>query len=228
MLAMVATAVACRGAEPASDRENGRGGPAVSVADGASPSSARDSVSARRIVFIGTSLTAGLGLPPEQSYPALLQEKFDAAGENYLVVNRGVSGETSAGARARLPSLLDPPADVYVIETGANDGLRGLDVDAMRENIQAIIDGIRAEVPSARIYLVAMEAPPNLGRTYTSAFRQVFPELAARNDVTLIPFLLDGVIADRRYNQEDGMHPNAAGARIVAENVWRGLEGLTK
>ena len=211
-------AAACTGGDAAPERHNGAEPAAVSAAP------APERADAPQIVFIGTSLTAGLGLPPEQAYPALIQERIDAAGLNYTVVNRGVSGETSAGARQRMPSLLRARAYAYVIETGANDGLRGLGVTAMRENIQAIIDTIQQAAPGSRIFLVAMEAPPNLGPAYTSAFRRVYSELAVQNDVELIPFLLNGVVADPAYNQDDGMHPNAAGARIVAENVWQGLE----
>jgi acyl-CoA thioesterase-1 len=213
-------AAACTGSEAEPERHNGAGQAAVSAAP------RPDRADAPRIVFIGTSLTAGLGLPPEQAYPALIQERIDSAGLNYTVVNRGVSGETSAGARQRVPGLLRERAYAYVIETGANDGLRGLGVDAMRTNIQAIIDTIQEAAPGAKIFLVAMEAPPNLGPMYTSAFRRVYAELAVQNDVELIPFLLDGVVADPAYNQDDGMHPNAEGARIVAENVWRGMADL--
>lgn len=212
--------VACTGSE-AEEPERHNGGARAAVSE---RPAATDRSDAPRIVFVGTSLTAGLGLAPEESYPALIQERIDAAGLNYLVVNRGVSGETSAGARQRMPALLKERAFAYVIETGANDGLRGLPVEAMRENIRAIIDTIQEAAPGAKIFLVAMEAPPNLGPRYTAAFRRVYSELAVEEDVELIPFLLDGVVADPAYNQDDGIHPNAAGARIVAENVWRGLK----
>jgi acyl-CoA thioesterase I len=218
MLAALAAA-ACTGGEAAPEQQNG--GAAMAVSASPAPTHA----DARRILFVGTSLTAGFGLPPEEAYPALIQERIDAAGLNYTVVNRGVSGETSAGARERIGWLLREPADVYVIETGANDGLRGLGVEDMRANIQAMIDTIWSVVPDARIFLVQMEAPPNLGEGYTTAFRRVYSELAVKNDVGLIPFLLNGVVGDPAYNQGDGMHPNSAGARIVAENVWRALEG---
>jgi acyl-CoA thioesterase-1 len=219
---LVACAAACSGTDEGREQPNGSAVPAVSSA---TPAATAERANDRRIVFIGTSLTAGLGLPEEQAYPALIQERIDAAGLNYTVVNRGVSGETSAGARERIGWLLRDPAEVYVIETGANDGLRGLGVEAMRANIQAIIDTIKSAAPAAQIFLVSMESPPNLGPAYTAAFRRVFAELAVQNDVELIPFLLNGVVGDPAYNQADGMHPNAAGARIVAENVWRGMEG---
>lgn len=218
MVAMLAMAAACTGSEANPREQNGAGEAAVSAAP------EPDRRDARQIVFIGTSLTAGLGLSPEQAYPALIQERIDSAGLNYTVVNRGVSGETSAGARERMGWLLRERAWGYVIETGANDGLRGLGIDAMRANIQAIIDTIRAAAPGAKIFLIAMEAPPNLGPAYTAEFRGVYAELAVQNDVELIPFLLNGVVADPAYNQADGIHPNAAGARLVAENVWREME----
>lgn len=198
-----------------------------SAADsGAARIDARATTAAGTIVFIGTSLTAGLGLVPEQAFPALIQERIDSAGLNYTVVNAGVSGETSAGARRRIDWLMRQPVDVVVLETGANDGLRGLGVDSMRANIQAIIDRIKQRQPRARILLVAMEALPNLGPRYTSEFRRVFPELADANGVTLVPFLLEGVAGTARLNQADGIHPNAAGARLLADNVWRVLRGV--
>ena len=184
-----------------------------------------DSTAPRRatLVFVGTSLTAGLGLESAEAYPALIQQKVDSAGLAIDVVNAGVSGETSAGALRRLDWLLRGPADVVVIETGANDGLRGFDVDSVRANIQAIVAKVRAAKPDARILLVQMEAPPNFGPRYTSAFRAVFPELAARNGITLLPFLLDSVAGRAELNQPDGIHPNVIGERIVAERLWRSL-----
>lgn len=176
------------------------------------------------VVFVGTSLTAGLGLTdPDEAYPALIQKKIDSLGLNYRVVNAGVSGETSAGALQSIGWLMRSPASVVVIETGANDGLRGLSVAAMRANIQAIIDTVKSEHPDARIVLAGMEAPPNLGARYTSSFREVFPELARANHATLIPFLLEGVAGVDSLNQADGIHPNPEGARVVADNVWRVL-----
>jgi acyl-CoA thioesterase-1 len=176
------------------------------------------------ILFVGTSLTAGLGLDPARAYPALIGRRIDSLGLNYQVINAGVSGQTSAGTLRSIDWLMRQPVDAVVLETGANDGLRALSVDSMRANIQSTIDRIRARHPSARIYLVGMEAPPNLGPSYTAAFRAVFPELAARNGATFIPFLLDGVAGVDSLNQPDGMHPNEKGAAIVAENVWRVLE----
>ena len=178
------------------------------------------------ILFAGTSLTAGLGLDPDDAYPQLVQRKIDSAGLKFQVVNAGVSGETSAALLRRLGWLMREPFDVIVIETGANDGLRGIPVATMERNIQQIIDGVRAARPSAQIVLAQMEAPPNLGTAYTAGFRDVFPALAKKNGVTLMPFLLQGVAGVRQLNQGDGIHPNEEGEAIVAENVWRALKPL--
>lgn len=181
-----------------------------------------------RVLFMGTSLTAGLGLEREEAYPALIAERIDSLGLPYRVDNAGYSGETSAGALQRVDWLVREPVDVFVLETGANDGLRGLPVREMRENIQAIIDRVRTSSPNARIVLVGMEAPPNLGARYTSEFRKVFPEIARENDATFVPFLLEGVAAVDSLNQGDGIHPNAAGARIIAETVWRAIAPILR
>jgi len=178
------------------------------------------------IVFLGTSLTAGLGLDPDSAYPALLQQRIDAAGLNLRVVNAGVSGESSAGALRRIDWILRQRPWMIVIETGANDGLRGQDPDSVRANIQAIIDRIRATTPHSRIVLAGMEAMPNLGADYVRRFRGIYPELSRANGVPLIPFLLDGVAGVDSLNQQDGIHPNAAGARLAAENAWRVLGPL--
>jgi len=175
------------------------------------------------ILFVGTSITAGLGLDPEEAFPALLQRRIDAAGLRYRVVNAGVSGETSAGARRRLGWLLRQPVAVLVVETGANDGLRGQDPDATRQNIQAILDEARRQQPPPKLVLVAMEALPNYGDDYRRRFRAIYPELATANHATLVPFLLEGVAGVGRLNQPDGIHPTAEGHSIVAANVWKSL-----
>jgi acyl-CoA thioesterase-1 len=181
-----------------------------------------------RIVFLGTSLTAGLGLDPDQAYPALIQRKVDSAGLPFEVVNAGVSGETSAGARRRMDWLLREPASVLVIETGANDGLRGLEVDSLRSNIQAIIDEARRQTPRPSILLLGMRAPPNLGATYTRGFQRVYADLAEANEVPLVPFLLQDVAGVVSLNQADLMHPTADGQRRMAETVWRALEPILR
>lgn len=177
-----------------------------------------------RVLFVGTSLTAGLGLDPDSAYPARVQRKADSAGLRVQVVNAGVSGETSAGALRRIDWVLRDPADVIVLETGANDGLRALQVDSTRANIEAIVRKIRGRLPAARVVLVQMEAPPNLGPRYTAAFHGMFPAVARSEGIALAPFLLDRVAGVARLNQADGIHPNDAGARIVTETVWRAVE----
>jgi acyl-CoA thioesterase I len=192
------------------------------------PAPAR-SAPARRLVFLGTSLTAGYGLPdPGLAYPALIQRRIDRARLGYRVVNAGVSGATSADTRRGIDWIMTDPVAVLVIETGANDGLRGLDVDSMRANIQAIIDRARRQSPPPRIVIVGMEAPPNYGAGYTRRFREVFPELARANGATYIPFLLGGVAGIDSLNQGDGIHPTAAGQRIIAASVWQVLEPLLR
>lgn len=176
------------------------------------------------VLFIGTSLTAGYGLEPDQAFPVLVQRKADSAGTPIRAINAGVSGETSAGALHRIDWALRSPADVVVIETGANDALRALPVAAARANIAAILERVKALKPNARVFLVQMEAPPNLGNAYTAAFHGMYGDLAREKGVTLIPFLLQGVAGNPALNQGDGVHPNAKGERIVAETVWTALE----
>lgn len=173
-----------------------------------------------RVLMVGTSLTAGYGLDPEQSYPALLQRKADSSGLDVEIVNAGVSGETSAGALERTDWLLRAPLDVFYLETGANDGLRAVDPDATRDNLRAILTKARSAHPQAQLLLAQMEAPTNLGPRYTSQFHAVFPAVARETGAELVPFLLDGVAGREELNQGDGIHPNLTGERIVASNVW--------
>lgn len=180
------------------------------------------------ILFFGTSLTAGLGLDPDDAYPALIQQKLDSLDLPFRAINAGVSGETSAAGLRRIDWLLQEPIHVLVLELGANDALRGQDVVAARTNLQAIIDRTRARYAGVRIVVAGMEAPPNLGRRYTDEFRALFPALARDNNAALVPFLLEGVAGVPELNQADGIHPNAAGARRVAENVWRVLAPLLR
>jgi acyl-CoA thioesterase I len=180
------------------------------------------------VVFLGTSLTAGLGLEPEQAYPALIQRKIDSAGLDYRVVNAGVSGETSAGARRRVDWVFREPVSVLVVETGANDGLRGLPPDSLRDNIQAIFDRAKATSPAPRLVLVEMRVPPNYGRVYSRRFQAIYPELARDNGARLVPFLLEGVAGVPRLNQSDGIHPTAEAQRLMAETVWRVLEPILR
>ena len=175
---------------------------------------------ALNIVFVGTSLTAGLGLEPEEAFPGRIEAKIDSAGLPYTVINAGISGETSSGLLRRLDWLLEGEFDVIVVETGANDGLRGIPIEVARQNIDSALGRIRAARPEAAIVLVRMEAPPNLGAAYTGAFRRMYAELGRAHGARVMPFLLDGVAGDPGLNQPDGIHPNAQGAERVAENVW--------
>ena len=180
------------------------------------------------VLFIGTSLTAGLGLNPDSAYPQLIQEKIETAHLPFEVVNAGVSGETTAGLLRRLDWLLKGSFDVVVVESGANDGLRGTPVATVKENLRTIMSRIRMARPNARVLLVQMEAPPNLGPEYTRAFHQLYADVAKENGATLIPFLLQDVAGDRDLNQADGIHPNQRGEHIVADNVWRSIEPVLR
>ncbi len=180
------------------------------------------------ILVVGTSITAGLGLDPSEAYPAVLQAMVDSAGLRYRVVNRGVSGETSAGAVQRIDWLLRQPVAVLVLETGANDGLRGLTPDSLRANLEAIVLRARRKEPPPAILLLGMEAPPNLGAPYTAAFRAAYRDAARDLGVPLVPFLLAGVGGVDSLNQADGIHPTAAGQRRIAETVWPALRPLLK
>jgi acyl-CoA thioesterase I len=178
----------------------------------------------KSILVLGDSLAAGLGVQPEQAFPALLQKKIDAAGLPYTVINAGVSGDTSADGLGRIDWLLRRKIDVLLLELGANDGLRGIPPAATRTNLQAIIDRVREKYPQARVVIAGMRMPPNLGERYTSAFAAIFPELARKNRAVLIPFLLENVGGRKELNQEDQIHPTAEGHEIVAENVWKVLK----
>ena len=178
------------------------------------------------ILFFGNSLTAGLGLEQDETFPAVIQEKLDSLGLNYEVINAGLSGETTASGRNRIEWVLNQEVDVFVLELGANDGLRGIPVEETRRNLQAIIDIVKEKDPETEIILAGMQIPPNLGPEYTTEFRNLFPELAEKNDLELIPFLLEGVAGNPELNQGDGIHPTAEGQEIVAENVWTVLEDV--
>ena len=174
-----------------------------------------------RIVFLGDSLTAGLGLPRELSVPSLIQKRLDAEGYAYEVVNAGVSGDTSAGGLRRLDWALEGDVEILVVELGANDGLRGLPVDQMKDNLDEIIT--RAKARGITVILTGMEAPPNYGPIYTTEFRRVFRDLADDHDVAFVPFFLEGVAGIAALNGSDGIHPNAEGAKVIEQTIWRTL-----
>jgi acyl-CoA thioesterase-1 len=178
----------------------------------------------RTILFFGNSLTAGMGLDPETAFPALIQEKVDSLGMDYLVINSGLSGETTASGKNRLSWVLNQRIDVFVLELGANDGLRGISLDETRKNLQLIIDRVKEHNPEVVIILAGMQIPPNMGMEYTKEFQRIFPDLAIKNDIVLIPFLLKDVAGIPELNQQDGIHPTEEGQKIVAENVWEVLK----
>jgi acyl-CoA thioesterase I len=179
-----------------------------------------------RVAILGDSLTVGLGLPIEQSYPSLLQERLTKSGLDYEVVNAGVSGDTSAGGLSRLDWAVDGDVRVLIVALGGNDGLRGLPVEQLKRNLATIIE--RAQARGIAVILAGMEAPPNYGREYIVAFHKVYPALASQYHVPLVPFLLQGVAGSEALNQRDGIHPTAAGARIVADNVWTVLKPVAE
>lgn len=180
------------------------------------------------ILFFGNSLTAGMGLEPSEAFPALIQNRLDSLNYDYEVINAGLSGETTASGKNRINWVLNQDVDVFVLELGANDGLRGIPLEETRKNLQDIINTVKEKNPDTKIVLAGMQIPPNMGEEYTTEFRNIFPELAEENNVELIPFLLEGVAGDPELNQQDGIHPTAEGYKIVAGNVWSVLEDVVE
>ena len=195
--------------------------------EGSTAASAPSSTERLRVVFMGTSLTAGYGLDdPAHRYTSLIQGIVDSLAMPFEIVSAGESGETSAGGVRRVEWLFERPVDVLILELGANDGLRGQSTVAMKTNLQAIIDQVRERYSSVKLVVAGMEAPPNMGPQYTAAFKSVFSDLAIANQALLIPFLLEGVAGDTALNQADGIHPNSQGHQRVAATVWRIIEPL--
>jgi acyl-CoA thioesterase-1 len=178
-----------------------------------------ESSSPKVILFFGDSLTAGYGLSPEEAFPAQVEKSLVKSGANVKVINAGLSGETSAGGLTRVEWILRQPIDVFVLELGANDGLRGLPLDQTRKNLQAIIDKVKTKYPGTKLVLAGMMVPPNMGKDYATSFQNMFKELARKNDCVLIPFLLEGVGGIEKLNQADGIHPNVEGHKVVAANI---------
>jgi acyl-CoA thioesterase-1 len=204
----------CAPRETPGPEQTGAARPAANPPSGAgAPTESRP-----RVVVLGDSLTAGLGLSADEAYPALLQQRLDAAGLKYHIVNAGVSGDTSAGGLSRLDWALDGDVRVLIVALGGNDALRGLPVEELRHNLSAIIE--RAQARGIAVILAGMEAPPNFGRSYIVEFHQVYPDLARQYRVAFLPFLLEGVAGVESLNQRDGIHPTEEGARLVADNVW--------
>ncbi len=186
-----------------------------------------NSESARKnILFFGNSLTAGYGLEMDQAWPALIQYVIDSLNLGYQVINAGLSGETSSGGLNRIDWVTQQPIDIFVLELGANDALRGLNLKSTRDNLRGILDFVQGKYPEARLVIAGMKAPPNMGSDYTQEFESIFPALAKEYDAALIPFLLEGVAGDPSLNLEDGIHPNVEGQQIVRDNVWNVLKDL--
>lgn len=186
----------------------------------------KSETTSKTILCFGNSLTAGYGLETEESFPSLIQDRIDSLNLGYDVINAGLSGETTAGGKNRLEWVLNQKVDVFILELGANDGLRGVPLKETKANLQAIIDMVWKKNEDTKIILAGMMIPPNMGKDYTSEFRTIFPDLAEQNGVRLIPFLLDGVAGNPELNLEDGIHPTAEGQKIVANNVWNILKGV--
>jgi acyl-CoA thioesterase-1 len=180
------------------------------------------------VLVLGDSLAAGLGVERDEAFPALLETMAKTEGLPVVVVNAGVSGDTSAGGRGRINWLLNRKTDVLVLELGANDGLRGIPPETTTENLQAIIDAAKTKYPDIRIVIAGMKMPPNLGPDYGAEFERIFPRLAADNEALLVPFLLENVGGVAELNQEDRIHPNARGHRLIADNVWKHLGPLLR
>ena len=183
-------------------------------------------VSKKTIVFFGNSLTAAYQLSPEQGFTALIQQKIDSLNLPYTCVNAGISGETTADGINRIDWVLQQPVDIFVLELGANDMLRGLPLAESKKNLEAMLNKVKSKYPACKIVVAGMLAPPNLGTTYANGFRDMYPDLAKNKDAALIPFLLDGVAGIPALNLTDGIHPNPEGQKIVTENVWKVLKPL--
>ena len=196
------------------------------IPDKSAISSDKDTKNAdvKGILFFGNSLTAGYGLDESEAFPTLIQNRLDSLGMNYLVINGGLSGETSSGGKNRIDWVLRNKVDIFVLELGANDMLRGLDLTSTEQNLKEILDKVRAANPDVRIIIAGMQAPPNMGKEYTTKFAAIYPRLAKSYNAGLIPFFLENVAAVPELNLPDGKHPNAQGQKIVMENVWKVLK----
>ncbi|MEP3390053.1 MAG: arylesterase [Reichenbachiella sp.] len=177
----------------------------------------------KTILFFGNSITAGYQLDLSEAFPALIQERLDSLELNYRTVNAGLSGETTASGNSRVDWVLKNPVDIFVLELGANDGLRGVGVAEARKNLESIIEKVKAKYPECKILLAGMMVPPNMGQAYSDNFKKIYTDLAEKYGIPLIPFLLEGVAGNSELNLEDGIHPTPEGHKILAENVWKHL-----
>ena len=187
---------------------------------------AENNTEKKNILFFGNSLTAGLGVEPEEAFPAIIGDKIDSLKLPYKITNAGLSGETTAAGKARINWILKQKVDVFVLELGANDGLRGIPVSETEKNLQEIVDQVKAKYPDAKLVMTGMQVPPNMGAKYSSEFSSIFKKLADKNNMALVPFLLENVGGVSDLNQADGIHPTPEGHRILAENVWTVLKEI--
>jgi acyl-CoA thioesterase I len=178
------------------------------------------------ILFFGNSITAGYGLDMSEAFPALIQQRLDSLGYSYHVINAGLSGETSAGGLSRIDWVLKTPVDIFALELGGNDGLRGISLDDTEKNLSEIIEKVRQSNPQVKIIVAGMQIPPNMGQEYTDQFKGIFPSLAEKHNTALIPFILEGVGGIPELNLADGIHPTPEGHKILADNVWAVLKPI--
>ena len=190
------------------------------------PADSKTNEKKKSILFFGDSISAAYGLDKSEGYVNLVREKIDSLGLNYKVVNAGVSGETTAGGKGRIDWILKQPIDIFVLELGGNDALRGIAVESSYANLEYVIKRVKEKYPSAKVVLAGMQAPPNMGVTFTKPFAEMYPKLAKVHNTSLIPFILDGVGGIPSLNQKDGIHPTAEGHKILAENVWKVIKDL--
>ncbi|PKQ43830.1 arylesterase [Confluentibacter flavum] len=216
---LLITSTSCR---ETSDKKTSTSIEDIEAEDNMQATTSKDKV----ILFFGNSLTAGMGLDVEEAFPAVIEQKLDSLGLSYKVINAGLSGETTASGKNRVEWILNQKVAVFVLELGANDGLRGIPPSETKSNLQAIIDVVREKNPETEIILAGMQMPPNLGEDYTTEFKNIFPELAEKNNIELIPFLLENVAGIPELNQGDGIHPTVEGQKIMAENVWVVLKDI--
>nr|WP_102135923.1 arylesterase [Algoriphagus sanaruensis] len=187
-------------------------------------SSPSQSYPEKTILFFGNSLTAGYGIDPEDAFAGLVQKRLDSLGKAYKVINGGLSGETTAGGLSRLDWFLEEEPYLFILELGGNDGLRGIQLSETKSNLLSIIDKVKSKYPNTKIILAGMQIPPNMGQEYTDEFKAIYPAVAKEKEVTLIPFLLEGVAGNPELNLPDGIHPTEAGHQIVFETIWPYLE----
>lgn len=187
-----------------------------------------DTTKALKIIFFGNSLTAGMGLDVTDAFPALVGKKLDSTGIKAEIVNAGISGETTASGKNRVPWVVKNGVDVFVLELGANDGLRGIPTEETEKNLEEMIDYLKLKYPNVKILLTGMLVPPNMGKAYSEYFKGIFPKLAKNKNVALMPFLLEGVAGEPDLNQKDGIHPTKEGHQIIAQNLWKYLLPLVK